>query len=126
VRVHWGGRLCTYVVDHRSATIYGDMREASADEPYRMVFAGRDISDEVTTSPVEVGAIAFEDDLGAVRIFLCNWNDRVRNVSIEFRGHSYRRRIYAGELAEIAIGAPQLLDATPVDGQVGAPESVTR
>ncbi|MBV8424393.1 MAG: hypothetical protein JO349_04320, partial [Candidatus Eremiobacteraeota bacterium] len=76
VRVHWGGRLCTYVIDKRNEVIYGDMREASADEPYRMVFAGRDVSDEVTTSPVEVGAIAFEDDQGAVRIFLCNWHDR--------------------------------------------------
>jgi hypothetical protein len=113
VKVHWGGRLCTYVVDQPNATIYGDMREASAEEPYRVVYAGRDVSDEVTTSPVEVGAIAFEADHGGVRIFLCNWNDRIRNASVEFRGETHRRRLYAGELAEISIGAPQLIDSIP-------------
>ena len=122
VRVHWGGRLCTYVVDERAKTIYGDMREASADEPYHVVFAGRDVSEEVTTSPVEVGAIAFEDDEGGVRVFLCNWNDRARNVSVEFRGATYRRKLFAGELGEIALGAPRLVDATPIDGRVSIPE----
>ena len=112
VRVHWGGRLCTYVVDTRTKTIYGDMREASADEPYSVVFAGRDVSDEVTTSPQEVAAVAFEDDLGGVRIFLCNWHDRIRNVSFEFRGETHRRKLYAGELAMVTIGAPQLVEAT--------------
>jgi hypothetical protein len=115
VRVHWGGRLCTYVVDTRRKYIFGDMREASADEPYRMVFAGRDVSDEVTTSPVEVGAIAFEDDTGAVRIFLCNWNDKMRNVSVEFRGETHQRRIAPGDLAEIALGDPRIIDATPAE-----------
>jgi hypothetical protein len=124
VRVHWGGRLCTYVIDARRQTIYGDMREASADEPYTVVFAGRDVSDEITTSPPEVAAIAFEDDLGAVRIFLCNWNDQIRNVSFEFRGHTYRRRLYAGELAEITLGSPQVVDALPLDGQATIPEHV--
>ncbi len=66
------------------------------------------MSDEVTTSPVEVGAIAFEDENGGVRIFLCNWNDRVRNASVEFRGVTHRRRLHAGELAEISIGAHRL------------------
>jgi glycogen debranching enzyme len=122
VRVHWGGKLCTYVVDERRKTIYGDMREASADEPFHVVFAGRDVSEEVTTSPVEVGAIAFEDDEGGVRIFLCNWNDRIRNVSVEFRGATYRRKLYAGELSELALGAPRVVDAMPVDGQVSIPE----
>jgi len=101
------------VVDQPNATIYGDMREASAEEPYRIVYAGRDVSDEVTTSPVEVGAVAFEDDNGGVRIFLCNWNDRIRSVSAEFRGETHRRRLYAGELAVIAIGAPRLIDSVP-------------
>ncbi|HEY1729190.1 MAG TPA: hypothetical protein VGG22_12500 [Candidatus Baltobacteraceae bacterium] len=113
VKVQWGGRLCTYVIDQTNETIYGDMREASAEEPYRVVYAGRDVSDEVTTSPVEVGAVAFEDDDGGIRIFACNWNDRTRNVSVEFRGETHRRRLYAGELAEIAIGAPRLVDIIP-------------
>jgi hypothetical protein len=39
------------------------MREASAEEPYRCIYAGeRTSSDEVTTSPIEVGAVAFEDE----------------------------------------------------------------
>lgn len=79
------------------------------------------MSEEVTTSPVEVAAIAFEADQGGVRIFLCNWNDRVRNVSIEFRGATYRRKMYAGDLLEIALGTPRLVDATPLDGQVSIP-----
>ena len=122
IHVHWGGRLCTYVIDVRRQTIYGDMREASADEPYTVVYAGRDVSDEITTSPPEVAAIAFQDDVGGVRIFLCNWNDRIRNVSFEFRGHTHRRRLYAGELAEITMGTPQVVDAMPLDGQATIPE----
>lgn len=124
VRVHWAGRLCTYVIDQRRRTIFGDMREASAEEPFRMVFAGRDVSDEVTTSPVEVGAIAFEDDAGGVRIFLGNWNDHPRNVAVEFRGETRRRRIAVGELAEIAIGQPHVVDATPIDGALPSGEKV--
>jgi hypothetical protein len=114
VRVRWGAGRCTYVIDAQRRTIYGDMREASAEEPYRCVYAGRDVSDEVTTSPIEVGAVAFEDDLGAVRVFACNLEDAARTVSIEFRGRSVRQRLAAGELAEIALaGAPVEREAFP-------------
>ncbi|MBV8151274.1 MAG: hypothetical protein JOY59_06935, partial [Candidatus Eremiobacteraeota bacterium] len=119
VRVYWGGRLCTYVVDTRRRVIYGDMREAAADEPYRMVFAGRDVSDEISTSPVEVAAIAFEDDAGAVRMFLGNWDDRPRNVAVEFRGETFRRKLDRGELCEVTVGRPLLVDATPVKAVPG-------
>ena len=68
-RVHWGGKCRTYLIDLRNNVIYGDMPELSAEEPFTCIYAGRDVSDEVTTSPVEVGAIAFEDERGAVRIF---------------------------------------------------------
>ena len=44
--------------------IYGDMREASAEEPFRCIYAGRDVSDEATVSPIEVGAVVFEDQGG--------------------------------------------------------------
>jgi len=61
----------------------------------------------VTTSPVEVGAVAFEDDNGAVRIFLCNMLDRQRNVLVEFRGHTARVEMPAGDLREVHfIGKP--------------------
>jgi len=114
VRVRWGRGRCTYVIDRERQTIFGDMREASAEEPYRCVYAGRDVSDEVTTSPIEVGAVAFEDDLGAVRVFACNLEDAARTVSIEFRGRSVRQRLAAGELAEIALaGAPMEREAFP-------------
>jgi hypothetical protein len=114
VRVHWGGRRCTYVIDARERTIYGDMREASAEEPYRVIYAGRDVSDEVTTSPVEVAAIAFEDDRGGVRIFLANWRDRAREVEFEFRGQTLRRRLLPGMLARMTVvGRPVDVDATP-------------
>ncbi len=106
-RIHWGGRRCTYVVDLRNNTIYGDMAELSAEEPFTCINAGRDVSDEVTTSPVEVGAIAFEDDAGAVRIFVGNQLDRARNVLLEFRGHTARVDMAPGELREVhLIGKP--------------------
>jgi glycogen debranching enzyme len=106
-RVHWGGRRCTYVVDLRNDTIYGDMLELSAEEPFKCIHAGRDVSDEVATSPVEVGAIAFEDEGGAVRIFVGNLLDRPRNVLLEFRGHTARLDMAAGELREVhLIGKP--------------------
>ncbi len=106
-RVHWGGRRCSYVIDLRNDVIYGDMPELSAEEPFTCIHAGRDVSDEVTTSPVEVGAVAFEDENGAVRIFLGNLNDRPRDVAVEFRGHAAHVEMKAGALAEVhLIGTP--------------------
>lgn len=114
VRIHWGGRRCTYVIDTARKVIYGDLREASAEEPYRVVYAGRDVTDEVSTSPVEVGAVAFEDERGGVRIFLCNWHDQAREVLVEFRGQTLRRRLLAGSLSELAVsGVPLDVEATP-------------
>jgi glycogen debranching enzyme len=106
-RVHWGGKLCTYVIDFERHTIYGNMPELSAEEPYLCMYAGHDVSDEVTTSPVEVGAVAFEDDDGAVRVFLCNLNDQARNVSVEFRGLTQRLSLTPGEVRELhLVGRP--------------------
>ena len=106
-RVHWGGKLCTYVIDFERRTIYGNMRELSAEEPFVCMYAGRDVSEEVTTSPVEVGAVAFEDDEGAVRLFLCNLNDQARNVSVEFRGVTKKIALVPGELREVhLVGKP--------------------
>lgn len=102
-RVQWGGRSCTYVIDFLRNHIYGDMRELSAEEPFVCLYAGRDVSDEVTTSPVEVAAIAFEDDEGAVRIFVCNLIDQARHVSVEFRGFTERVSLAAGELHELQL-----------------------
>ncbi len=105
--MHWGGRRCSYVIDLKNDTIYGDMPELSAEEPFTCIYAGQDVSREVTISPVEVGAIAFEDDEGAVRIFVCNMMDRERNVLVEFRGHTARVEMSAGELREVhLIGEP--------------------
>ena len=106
-RVQWGGRCCSYVIDFERNHIYGDMRELSAEEPFVCMYAGRDVSDEVLTSPVEVGALAFEDDDGAVRVFLCNLNDQARHVSVEFRGFTERVSLAAGELTELHfLGKP--------------------
>jgi hypothetical protein len=118
-RVHWGGRRCTFVIHVARKTIYSDQREVSADDAYHCVYAGRDVSDEVATSPVEVGAIAFEDDRGAVRVFLCNHEDRERVVSVEFRGITRRRRIAAGALSELVIaGEPLDVPAFPMEPEV--------
>ncbi len=106
-RVHWGGKLCTYVIDFERGTIFANMPELSAEEPFVCMYAGRDVSDEVTTSPVEVGAVAFEDQDGAVRVFLCNLNDQSRNVSVEFRGLTERVTLEAGEIYELhMVGKP--------------------
>jgi hypothetical protein len=94
------------------------MPHASADEPYAVYFAGRDVSEEATVSPVDVAAIVFEDASDGVRLFACNQFDRARNVAIEFRGRMIRRRIEAGAMLELVLsGNPQLLDAMPA----GAP-----
>ena len=89
-------------------SIFGDMREASAEEPYRCIYAGTDVSGEVSTSPIEVGAVAFEDEAGAVRVFLCNLLDEARDVTLEFRGRVLRRRVAAGELAEVTFAGHPL------------------
>jgi hypothetical protein len=107
-RVHWGGKLCTYVIDFERNLIYANMPELSAEEPFVCMYAGRDVSDDVTTSPVEVGAVAFQDELGAVRVFLCNMNDTARNVSVEFRGRTERVSLAAGEMRDLhMIGRPE-------------------
>ena len=124
VRVHWGGRRHTYVIDPLSGRIIGDLTFASADEPYRVLCAGVDVSDEATTSPVDVAAIVFED-AGGVRAFLCNQYDRARHVSLEFRGLTERRTLAPGELAEIVLsGTPQLVDAMVVAVTPAAPAAV--
>jgi hypothetical protein len=116
VRVHWGSRRHTYVMDHAGKRIIGDMRAASADEPYAVFYAGRDVSDEATVSPVDVAAIAFEDAAGAVRLFIGNQEDHARNVGIEFRGRTVRRAVAAGALLELTLGGtPELIDAMPVE-----------
>jgi hypothetical protein len=115
-RVHWGGRRHTYVMDHLTKRIVGDIERGSADEPYSVFYAGRDVSDEATVSPVDVAAIAFEDDGGAVRMFVCNQHDRDRNVLVEFRGRMIRRRIEAGAMLELELsGTPRLSDAMPAE-----------
>jgi len=115
VRVHWGGTRHTYVIDAAGSRIIGDMTFASADEPYAVLYAGRDVSDEATTSPVEVAAIVFEDAGGGIRAFLGNQNDAARSVALDFRGLSVRVDLAAGELRELILaGVPQLLDAMPV------------
>ncbi len=111
VRVHWGGTRHSYVVDAERKIVVGDMDFASADEPYRVYYAGRDVSDEVRTAPVEVAAVAFDDGAGGVLIYLCNDRDGAREVSAEFRGETLRRRLEPGRMVEIRIGEPRLIDA---------------
>jgi glycogen debranching enzyme len=121
VRVHWGGSPRSYVIDHEEKRIVGDMEHASAYEPYRVFYAGRDVSSEAVVSPVEVAAVAFDDGHG-VRLFLCNTADRGRDVSVEFRGRMIRQRIEAGVMREIVVsGEPRLLDAMPVEPDAPAP-----
>lgn len=102
-KVHWGGQRFSYVIDLREKMIYGNMAALSAEEPYVCVYAGRDVSDELNISPVEVGAIAFEDEDDNVRLFVCNLEDATRNVVIEFRGEVLRVHVAAGDLREVQL-----------------------
>ena len=103
VRVHFGGERCTYVVDARTHTIVGNVREATAEEPYRYRYEGTDVSAEVTVAPIEVAVVAFEDAAGAVRGYLCNTSDSAREVAIEFRGATLRRAVAPGALLAIDL-----------------------
>jgi hypothetical protein len=114
VRVHWGGTRHSYVIDAERKIIVGDMDFATADEPYRVYYAGRDVSDEVRTSPVEVAAVAFEDAAGAVSIYVCNDRERDRDVTLEFRGRTLRQRVDAGRMERIVLGEPALADAMTI------------
>ncbi|MHB8153417.1 MAG: amylo-alpha-1,6-glucosidase [Bacillati bacterium] len=100
-RVHWGGRRCSYVIDLDQERVYSDVPELSCEEPYTHTFVGRDVSDEVMVSPAEVGALAFEDEAGSVRVFVCNPQDCARTVHLEFRGRTLRVRAAIGALREV-------------------------
>jgi len=125
-RVRWGGKRCSYVIDVAQSVVYGNMPELSAEEPFECIYAGRDVSDEVTTSPVEVGAVAFEDERGATRIFLCNMLDKGRNVLVEFRGHTARVDMLPGALVQLNLvgtptdrrARPAKLDVVPAPARV--------
>jgi hypothetical protein len=101
-RVRWGGGRATYVIDVAAKTIYGDTRDASAEEPYRYVFAGTDVSHEAVVSPAEVGVVAFEEEAGTVRAFMCNMLDMSRDASLELRGRTFHVTLAPGELREVA------------------------
>ncbi len=118
-RVRWGSGCCTYVIDVVAKRIYGDMRELSAEEPYACVYAGRDVSDEVEASAPEAGVIAFEDEEGGVRAFVCNLLDGPRDVTLSFRGESFACRVEAGALGCVVLaGTPVDRDSypRPLDG----------
>jgi glycogen debranching enzyme len=113
-RVHWGGSRHTYMMDHAGKRIVGDMKAASADEPYSVFYAGTDVSEEATVTPVEVAVLVFEDAGGGIRVFAGNPADKARNVAIEFRGRMIRTHIEAGAMLETVLsGDPQLIDAMP-------------
>lgn len=101
-RLRWGGQRCTYVVDLEHKRIYSNVLDMSSDDPFECLYLGRDVSDEVITSPVEVGAFAFEDENGRVRIFACNSQDLSREVSLEFRGRTVAISMKPGDLREVS------------------------
>ncbi len=114
VRVRRGAARFTYVIDVARARIICDQREASAEEPYRCVDAGRDVTTEMKVFPAEVGAVAFEDEGGGVRLFLCNHEDAARRATYAFRDVAGDRFLAPGELVEIAlVGTPLDRDALP-------------
>jgi len=103
INVRWGGKRCTYVVDFERATIFTNAPDLSAEEPYRTVDSGRDVSDELTISPVEVGAVAFEAANGNVTIFVLNDDEQARDAILEFRGSSRRVELAKGAIESILL-----------------------
>ncbi len=104
VNVRWGGKRCTYVVDFERATISTNSPDLSAEEPYHIVDAGRDVSDEVTVSPVEIGAVAFEAPGGIFTIFVLNDDEEERDSIVEFRGSTRRVELAKGAIESLVIG----------------------
>jgi glycogen debranching enzyme len=100
-RVRFGGGHATYVIDVAAKTIFGDVRDAEAEEPYRYVYAGTDVSHEAVVSPPEVGVVVFEEEAGTVRAFMCNMLDMSRDASLELRGRTTHVTLAAGELREV-------------------------
>ena len=96
---------------HRLAqryVIYGDMPELSAEEPFTCIYAGRDVSDEVTTSPVEVGAVAFEDERGRCVFSSATTGTNRETCWWNFADSTARVDMAAGELREVhLIGTPE-------------------
>ena len=105
VRVRLGAGRCTYVVDAAASVVYGDLREATAREPFRYVYAGTDVSDRVEVSPHEVGVVAFEAADGRVRAFVCNLDDAEREVELAFGARSVQLRIAAGDVLDVELVA---------------------
>ncbi len=101
-RLRWGGQRCTYVVDLVRKRIYSNIADMSTEDPFVVEFLGRDVSDEATTSPVDVGAFAFEDESGRVRIFACNAADHARVLALEFRGKTAEVSMKAGDLVDLS------------------------
>ncbi len=112
VRVRLGGGRGTYVVDAARATVFGNLREASARQPFRYVYAGTDVSDRVDVSPREVGVVAFQSEDASVRAFVCNLEDCERDVEVTFSGRSLMVRIGAGDIVEMQLVAADELVAT--------------
>jgi hypothetical protein len=102
-RVRRHGRHLTYVIDAENGCIYTDAADLRAAAPYRAVFLGRDVSDECLVSPVEICALAFENEQGEVRIFLGNTEDADRTVDLEFRKARWSRHLSAGALGDILL-----------------------
>ncbi len=103
-RLRFGGGRATYVIDVAAKTIYGDTREARAEEPYRYAYAGTDVSHEAVASPAEVGVVAFEEEAGTVRAFMCNMLDMPRGATLDFRGRTLHVTLAPGELREVTLG----------------------
>jgi len=103
VRVRLGASRCTYVIDTATSTVYGDIREAVAREPFRYVFAGTDVSEAVAVHPCEVGVVAFESESGNVRAFVCNLDDGERDVELVFRDRPTAVRVAAGDIVELQL-----------------------
>ena len=79
-----------------------------------MFYAGRDVSDEIRTSPVEVGAVAFEDAAGArADLSVQRPRPRARRDASNSGARRYRRRVEPGRMLEVRIGEPVLVDAMP-------------
>ena len=98
-------------MDHAGKRIIGDMPLASADEPYAVFFAGRDVGDEATASPVEVAAIASSRMPAAAcgSSFVTPFGSHAQRGDRVPVGRMIRRRIEAGAMLELVVSGNPLV-----------------
>ena len=100
---------CTYVIDARRKLIFGDMREASAEEPYRCIYAGhrRQRRSDDLADRGRSGRVRGRRRRGA-RFPLQPDRRRARPSRSSSAAATVRRRVEAGAMLEVTLAGQPL------------------